>query len=398
MANGLASGSTGAAYSGGGGGSLGSGSTGAAYSGGGSSYYGGYGGGYGGYGGGGYGGGGYSGGGNLGGGYGAYDEEMLARLEQEKILQEQQQQASPFLSSQGPLFGSIVPQFPPAPEALAPGTVAPEAVTAPESPSVAEENPLIQERALQQERLESAAEGYRNATDPAEKRAAMAEYANALEAKALQARQEGGAPEGRSRPMRETGARSVFEAFGEPARVRPGEDPGSIARYQGALMARGINPYKIGTATLLKSGKMYVPTIAEEAKAKKIANEQRKIYQGMKEGLEKTKFGIQEGGIDPSNPTVGWNKDLAEDVALETVLGPNSGQVRAKEAGTKALEGGREREEKQIEEAKARWEKQRAEDEAMRQREQEALEAEIRTRQENARIRDLWEIGGRRLV
>ena len=356
----------------GGGGGLASGSTGAAYSGGG---------GYGGYGGGDYGSGGY-------GGYGGgYDE--LALLEQERLAREQEQQqqaASPFLSSQGPLFGSIVP---PQPE-LGPEAVAPEAVAAPTPPEVAPpsvvENPLIQQRALQdvQGRLESAAEEYRNATNPAEQGIAKIKYQDLLTEKQAF----GGLP---TRGEQLTLAREGQERMMQGERARLEQDPG-VRHYREALAKQGINPFKIGTATLSKSGEMYVPTRAEEAKAREIAKEQREAYVKMPEGLEKTKFGIQTGGVDLSNPVAGWNKGSAEAAALEEVLGEKSGRARAKEEGIKGLQ---EREEAQMAEAKERGEKKRAEDEAIWQREQEALEAEIRTRQENARIRDLWDIGRR---
>lgn len=113
------------------------------------------------------------------------------------------------------------------------------------------------------ENVQGAAQAYRNLpanATPEQRQAAKQEYAKALEAKAVDARQVGGAPEGRSRPMQETGAITAFEAFGKQPAVRPGEDPASIARYNQYLeKKKGINPFTIGGAVMMAGGPGTVP-------------------------------------------------------------------------------------------------------------------------------------------
>jgi hypothetical protein len=187
----------------------------------------------------------------------------------------------------------------PAPGAPVPVTDLTSGTTAPVNTA----NPLIHEKVFNakvqatQKRLEGAADTYRKVAEegasPGQLQAAKQEFANALEAKALAARQVGGAPAGRSRPMQETGARTAFEAFGMPERneafarnqgmpayVRPGEDQASIDRYNAVLLAKGINPRSIREAELV-GNRMEVPTLtgdeSEQTKARAAATEAARI-------------------------------------------------------------------------------------------------------------------------
>lgn len=144
-------------------------------------------------------------------------------------------------------------------------------VSGPTAP-VNQANPLIHEKVFNekvqatQPGVEGAAKAYRDLpadATPEQRQTAKQKYADALEVKAAAARQAGGTPEGRSRPMQEigeTGAQSAFEAFGKPAYVRPGEDAASIARYNQYLQEKkGISPYTIGGAAMRAGAPGTVP-------------------------------------------------------------------------------------------------------------------------------------------